>query len=183
MNPKSPFKNAQGIPICPKCKIVLPEGPETCPQCGQPLWGAKLHRRTALGCLLGLIPVAAISGFNRYLKSRTPDLKEGTAAPMELTVAPETTHWEAIRCGIDGVLVVQVAAGPIAVSINASPLGSKGMTAELQDKAGENSVEVPAGKSGERTIPVQAGKTYAIFVINDTDKPAGVRLTTILRRK
>ena len=183
MSSNTPFKNPQGIPMCPKCKILLPEGPLECPQCRQPLRGPKLHRRTALGCLLGLIPGAAIIGANRYMKSRIPEVREGPSAPVELTVKPDTTHWESIRAKADGEMLVQVVNGPVPIGFNVAPLGSGGLTPELRDKVRETGMEVAAGKSAEMTQPVQAGKTYAIFVMNDSDNPASVRITTTLRRK
>lgn len=179
----TPFKNSQGIPICPKCKIILPEGPEFCPDCRAPLRGPKLRRRTALGCVMMLVTLAGIVTVNRLAKQAPalPEQGEVHSAFTETLVMPHTTFYNILKPAKSGTLVFRVEAGSEPVGINAGPVGDDGFTQALDEKMRDTQTEVEAGQKGEVTLPVEAGRKCGIFIINETDKPARVKYATLHR--
>jgi hypothetical protein len=183
LSAKSPFKNAQGIPMCPKCKVILPDGPQFCPDCGTPLWGKKLKLRTLGGCLMMLLGPVSIFFVNRYQRNQhsLPEAGELTAAATEVTVQPHTTWYSLMQPVKAGELVFDVECRDVPVGINISPVGEDGFTPALDEKMRDGQKEIDAGQKARISLPIQAQKKYAVFVINETDKPAKASIRTTLR--
>jgi hypothetical protein len=180
---KSPFKDQFGIPICPKCKITLREGPPFCPQCGMALRGRRLHLRMAMGCLLMLVGPASVFFLNYSAKDRSapPGKGEIKVSSTEITVQPHTTYYSLMQPIRTGELVFRVEARDVPVGINAGPVGEDGFTPALDEKMREEPVDLAAGEKGEVTHPVVGGNKYGVFVINEGDKPAKAQITMLYR--
>jgi hypothetical protein len=69
----------------------------------------------------------------------------------------------------------------VPVGINISPVGEDGFTPALDEKMRDSQKEIDAGQKARISLPIQAQKKYAVFVINETDKPAKASIRTTLR--
>jgi len=164
---------------CPKCKSLLPEDAQACKHCGQPLQGSKVVRRTALVCLAMIVAAAAACAVKHA--SSLPPAGELTTPEEEILVKPHSTYWKQLNPITKGDLTHVVTAGEVPVGINVSPLTTSGLTEELNDKMMASQTAVAAGKQGQVKQSVEAGQMYAVYIINETDQPAKVKLKTTLR--
>jgi hypothetical protein len=174
MNNAGPSKTPQG---CPQCRSLLPEGSRNCRHCGKSLRRLKLSRRTAIGGFVGVLALAVACGVNRSL----PPSGELTTDAEELVVKPHSTFWKLLNPITKGELTHQVDAGDVPIGINASPIGEGGLNKELNDKMMATQIAVAAGRQGEVKQSVETGQAYAVYIINETDKPAKATLRSTLR--
>jgi hypothetical protein len=104
-----------------------------------------------------------------------------TTDEEELVVKQHSTFWKLLNPITTGELTHRVDAGDVPIGINVSPMGGGGLTNELNDKMMATQIAIAAGRQGEVKLSVEAGHAYAVYIINETDKPATVKLRTTLR--
>jgi hypothetical protein len=142
------------------------------------LRGLKGYRRTVVGCLLMVLALTAACGVS---DRPLPPSGELTTDPEEIVVKQHSTFWKAQNPIAKGELTYKVDAGEVPIGINASPIGTGGLNDELNDKMMATQTAIAAGRQGEVKLSVEAGQAYAVYIINETDKPAKVKLRTTLR--
>jgi hypothetical protein len=137
----------------------------------------KVHRRTAIGCILIVLGLTAACGSGPSL----PPSGEVTTDGEELSVKPHSTFWKVLNPITKGELTHTVDAGDVPVGINASPIGEGGLNAQLNDMMMATQTRILPGGQGAVKESVEHGQAYAVYIINETDKPAKVTLKTTLR--
>lgn len=156
------------------------DGPSKTPQ-GCPKWTSlralKVHRRTAIGCFLTVLALTAACGANPSL----PPSGELTTDGEEIVVKPHSTFWKVLNPITKGELTHRVDAGDVPIGINASPIAEGGLNAQLNKMMMATQIAIVAGGQGEVKESVEAGQAYAVYIINETGKPAKVTLKSTLR--
>lgn len=136
-----------------------------------------MHRRPAIACFLMVVALAAACG----APPKLPPSGEVTTDGEELVVKPHSTYWKVLNPITKGELTHTVDAGDVPVGINASPIGEGGLNAQLNDMMMATQTRITAGGQGAVKESVEAGQAYAVYIINETDKPAKVTLKSTLR--
>jgi hypothetical protein len=136
-----------------------------------------VHRRTAIGCFLMVVAQMAACGFGPSL----PPSGEVTTDGEELVIKPHSTYWKVLNPITKGELTHTVDVGDVPIGINASPIGEGGLNAQLNDMMMATQTRITAGGQGAVKESVEAGQAYAVYIINETDKPAKATLKSTLR--
>jgi hypothetical protein len=128
-----------------------------------------------------VLAMAAACGVKSVADRSLPPAGELTTPGEEIVVKPHSTYWKKVNPIAKGDFTHLVAAGEVPVGINMSPLGTDGLTTELNDKMMATQIGVAANGHGQVKQSVEAGQWYAVYIINETDKPAIVKLKSSLR--
>jgi len=140
-----------------------------------------VRRRAAIGCFLMVLAVTAGCGANPAADPSLSPSGEFATPGEEIVVKPHSTFWKVLNPITKGDLTHIVDAGDVPIGLNASPIGEGGLNAELNNRIMATQIPIVAGGQGEVKEPVEAGQAYAVYIINETDKPAKVKLRTTLR--